>query len=153
MPTIHLHTEIAAPVETVFMLARSIDLHVASMAHAAERAVAGRTAGLIELGESVTWEGRYLGVRQRLKVQITAMDAPHSFTDELVEGAFKSFRHDHRFLPTPRGTLMIDAFHYTSPLGWLGRFFNFLILNRYVRKMLRVRNPALCAQAEAMARR
>ncbi|MEY3443757.1 MAG: hypothetical protein RLZZ519_2038 [Bacteroidota bacterium] len=149
MPTIHLQTLIHAPVQTVFDLSRSIDLHVDSMAHTRERAIAGRTSGLIALGESVTWEGRYLGVKQRLKVHITAMDPPFSFTDEQQKGAFKSFKHVHTFQTIPEGTLMIDAFSYESPFGIIGRIFNWLVLDRYLRRMLTLRNLHLKAEAES----
>ncbi len=50
MPLIELSTGIRAPIERVFDLARSIDAHVASTGQTRERAVAGRTSGLIELG-------------------------------------------------------------------------------------------------------
>jgi hypothetical protein len=53
MPEIILNTRILAPLEICFNLARSIDLHTESMKHTGERAVAGTTEGLIELGESV----------------------------------------------------------------------------------------------------
>lgn len=149
MPTIHLQTLIHAPVQRVFDLSRNIDLHVDSMAHTRERAIAGRTCGLISLGESVTWEGRYLFVKQRLKVHITAMDPPFSFTDEQQKGAFKSFKHVHTFQVVPEGTLMIDAFSYESPFGIIGRIFNVLVLDRYLRRMLHLRNVHLKAQAEA----
>jgi ligand-binding SRPBCC domain-containing protein len=149
MPTIHLQTLIHAPVQRVFDLSRSIDLHVDSMAHTRERAIAGKTSGLISLGESVTWEGRYLGVKQRLKVHITAMDAPHSFTDEQLKGAFKSFKHVHTFQEIAEGTLMIDAFSYESPFGFIGRWFNALVLDRYLRRMLNLRNQTILKVAEA----
>jgi ligand-binding SRPBCC domain-containing protein len=151
MPTIHLQTLIHAPVQTVFDLSRSIDLHVDSMAHTRERAIAGRTSGLISLGESVTWEGRYLGVKQRLKVHITAMDPPHSFTDEQQKGAFKSFKHVHTFQAVQEGTLMIDAFAYESPFGFIGRIFNRLVLDRYLRHMLGIRNVTIKRVAEGNA--
>lgn len=151
MPTIHLQTLIHAPVQAVFDLSRSIDLHVDSMAHTRERAIAGRTSGLISLGESVTWEGRYLGVKQWLKVHITAMDPPHSFTDEQQKGAFKSFKHVHTFQAVPEGTLMIDAFAYESPFGFIGRIFNRLVLDRYLRHMLGIRNVTIKRVAEGNA--
>ena len=58
MPVIILTLPIAAPIDVVFDLARSIDLHVQSTAQTNERAVAGRTSGLIGLGEEVTWRRR-----------------------------------------------------------------------------------------------
>jgi hypothetical protein len=48
---IELITTIAAPPGPCFDLARSIDLHLESTAGTGEKAVAGRTSGLIEMGE------------------------------------------------------------------------------------------------------
>ncbi len=69
MPLIELETRIEAPVERVFDLARSIDAHILSVRHTGENAVAGRTSGLIELDESVTWEAMHFGIKQRLTVK------------------------------------------------------------------------------------
>ena len=52
MPTIHLTTFIAAPVERVFDLSRHIGLHKESMAGFKEEAVAGIQSGLIEKDEN-----------------------------------------------------------------------------------------------------
>ena len=54
MPIITIETTVKAPVDVCFDLSRSIDLHTISTKHTGERAVAGVTAGLIELGETVT---------------------------------------------------------------------------------------------------
>jgi hypothetical protein len=53
MHTLRVTTGIAAPVECCFDLARSVDAHVYSADGTSERAVAGRTSGLMELGEDV----------------------------------------------------------------------------------------------------
>jgi len=53
-----LTTQMAAPIEVVFDLARSIDAHIDSMAKSGERAVAGVTSGLIATGEQVTSASR-----------------------------------------------------------------------------------------------
>jgi hypothetical protein len=58
---IHLETEIAAPIERVFDLARDIDLHERSMAQTDEQAVGGRTTGRIGPGQTVTFRARHLG--------------------------------------------------------------------------------------------
>jgi hypothetical protein len=56
MPIIELTTEIRAPIERVFDLARSIDLHVKTASGTDERAVCGVTTGLIGPDQEVTWE-------------------------------------------------------------------------------------------------
>jgi len=51
MANVHLETLIAAPVTNTFDLARDIDFHQRSMADSGERAIAGRTIGLIGAGK------------------------------------------------------------------------------------------------------
>ncbi|MBL4586744.1 MAG: cell division protein, partial [Flavobacteriales bacterium] len=61
MPKIILHTEIKAPRKVVFNLSRSIDLHLESTAQTREQAIAGKTSGMMELGEQVTWKAKHFG--------------------------------------------------------------------------------------------
>ena len=108
MTRIRLETEIAAPVDRVFDLARDIGFHERSMSAAGERAVAGRMGGLIRAGETVTWRARHFGRWWTLTSRLTEFDAPATFTDEQVAGPFRRFRHRHTFRAVPGGTLMID---------------------------------------------
>ena len=148
MTTIELRTFVAAPPERVFDLSRSIDLHLHSLAHTGEEAVAGRTSGLIGLGETVTWRARHLGVRQRLTVRITGYDRPRWFRDELVRGAFATMVHDHHFAAVDGGTEMRDLFRFSAPLGPLGRMVERLVLRAYLTRLLAHRNAAIKAAAE-----
>jgi ligand-binding SRPBCC domain-containing protein len=148
MPLIHLTTFIAAPIETVFDLARSIDLHQTSMTAHAEKAIAGRMEGLIEKGETVTWTAKHLGKNRMLKVIITAMNAPHYFTDEMLEGDFQKMKHEHYFKPCDNGTIMIDQFYFESPYGFLGKLVNRVFLTAYMTRLLQERNEYLKQKAE-----
>lgn len=149
MPAIVLETQIGAPIERVFDLARSIDAHVHSTAGSGEKAVAGRTTGLITIGEQVTWEARHLGLRHKLTVEITEYDRPHHFADTLVAGPFKAMHHTHRFTQHDGGTRMTDTFSYTAPLGPLGRIAERLLLTRHLRNFLIERNRVLKDLAES----
>ena len=120
MPKIELHTEIDAPIERVFDLARSIDLHMLSTSHTNEKAIAGKTSGLIGLGEWVTWRAKHLGFNQSITSKITAFQAPNYFSDEMVSGIFKSFKHEHLFKENNGITIMTDVFDYVAPYGILG---------------------------------
>lgn len=153
MAAFRIVTTIAAPIDVCFDLARDIDFHVRTMAETGERAVAGRTTGLIELGESVTWEAKHLGVRQRLTARITAFDRPHHFRDEMTAGAFRSLVHDHRFEERDGRTVMIDALTFRSPFGPLGRFVDWLFMKRYLHRLLSVRCVRIRCEAETMAGR
>jgi ligand-binding SRPBCC domain-containing protein len=148
MPVIVLTISINAPIDVVFDLARSIDLHLESTAQTNERAVAGRTTGLIGLGEEVTWEATHFGIRQRLTSKITQFDRPRHFRDSMVSGAFKRFDHDHHFVADGQGTVMTDTFDYTSPLGPLGWVADVVVLKRYMRRLLAIRNQVIKRAAE-----
>jgi ligand-binding SRPBCC domain-containing protein len=146
MQTIRVETWVGASVERCFDAARDLDLHVKSMAHTGEQAVGGRTTGLIELGEEVTWRGRHFGIRQHFTSKITAFDRPRSFQDSMQRGAFRTFVHDHYFEPANGGTRMIDVLVFSAPLGILGWIAEKLVLRRYLTRMLERRAEALvCA--------
>jgi ligand-binding SRPBCC domain-containing protein len=151
MPTIRLETFIAAPPERVFDLMRDVDAHIRSTAGTGERAVGGKTTGLLGAGDEVTWEAVHLGVRQRLTVRVTLCERPTRFEDVQVRGAFAAFTHRHEFRATDGGTLMLDTFSYRSPLGPLGRLADLLFLERYMRGFLSRRAEALKQMAESRA--
>jgi ligand-binding SRPBCC domain-containing protein len=149
MPMIHLETLIRAPMELCFDLARSVDVHMASTNHTRERAIGGVTSGMMNLNDEVTWEAKHFYVRQRLTSRITAMERPFMFIDEMQRGAFKSWHHLHTFEPRDGGTLMLDEVDYQSPLGILGRIADKLFLEKYMTRLLRVRNAHIKRVAEA----
>lgn len=150
MPKIELRTLIKAPAELCFDLSRSIDLHMLSTQHTGEKAIKGKSSGLIELGESVTWRAKHFGIWQELSSKITDFQRPCFFVDEMVEGAFKSFRHEHHFIQKSGGvTEMIDYFCFQSPLGVLGKLVNTLFLKEYMRRLLQQRNQYIKKAAES----
>ncbi|KGO91458.1 SRPBCC family protein [Flavobacterium subsaxonicum] len=148
MPRLKLQTVINAPIAVVFDLSRSVDLHKISTTHTNERAVAGKTEGLMDLNDSVTWQARHLGITQRLSSKITTFNRPYFFADEMVQGAFKNFRHEHIFTEENGQAVMTDIFDYTSPFGMLGRLADSLFLSRYMYKLLAERNRIVKAFAE-----
>jgi ligand-binding SRPBCC domain-containing protein len=149
MPFIHLTTLVHAPVDRVFNLARSITLHEKSMAHTNEKAVGGVTSGLIQQGETVTWQAKHLFKNRLLTVQITAMKPYTFFTDEMKQGDFASMLHHHYFKPIANGTIMIDEFTFTSPYGLLGKAVNKVFLTNYMKRLLTQRNNIIKDYAES----
>ena len=148
MTALHITTEIEAPIDRVFDLSRSIDLHIGSQSTHRERAVAGRTSGLITLGETVTWSAVHFGIRQRLTTRISAMEPPHFFRDSQERGIFKRFDHDHLFEHENGITVMTDVFDFDAPLGPLGRLAERLVLKRYMTRLLGERNTMIKTAAE-----
>jgi ligand-binding SRPBCC domain-containing protein len=148
LTVIDLTTDIDAPIERVFDLARDLDLHARSMAHTGERAVAGKTTGRVEVGDTVSWRARHFGVWWSLTSRITAVEAPIRFEDTQDRGPFAWFRHEHRFERIGDATRMHDHWEHRSPLGPLGRLVDALVLGRYMRSLLVMRNLALKREAE-----
>ena len=148
MPTLHLTTFIAAPAERVFDLSRSIDLHRESMSRYKEEAVSGVRFGLIEKEETVTWKARHFFKNRLLNVKITEMKKKEMFTDEQIEGDFKTLRHEHYFKPCDNGTIMIDIMNFEAPYGMVGRMLNTLYLTKYMRRLLEQRNKVIKEYAE-----
>lgn len=150
MPKIILETNIQSNIGVCFDLSRSIDLHIISTEHTKETAIEGRTKGLIELNESVTWEAVHFGIKQRLTTKITAYSHPYHFRDEQQKGAFKSMVHDHFFEEGNDDTvIMKDIFEFESPLGLLGMLFNHFVLTNYLKNLLVKRNNVIKDAAES----
>jgi len=149
MPIIELSTSIDAPIDRVFDLARSIDLHTQSASRTGERAIAGVTTGLIGLGDQVTWRARHFGIWQSLTVHISEFERPTHFADVMLQGTFHRMEHHHYFEPSPTGTIMRDVFTFESPLGVLGRIADTFFLTRHMRTFLVERNRVIKATAES----
>ena len=148
MPKIELITEIKSTIEICFDLSRSIDLHKISTAHTNEEAIAGRVKGLINLDETVTWQARHFGIRQKLTSKITEFDKPNYFVDEQINGIFKSIYHLHKFEQVGEKVIMKDIFEFQSPFGILGDIFNKIILTNYLKALLIKRNQIIKNFAE-----
>ena len=111
--------------------------------------MAGVTAGLIGLGESVTWRATHFGISQRLTSKITAFERPSHFRDEMVQGAFSGFEHDHFFDAAGDGTFMREVFDYRAPLGPLGSLADRIFLKSYMEGFLLRRSKIVKAVAES----
>lgn len=152
MPTIVLDILIDAPIGLCFDLARDVGTHVRTSASTGERAVGGKTAGLLDLGDEVTWEAVHLGVRQRLTSRIVELDTPHRFVDEMVRGAFASMRHVHEFTHDRGSVRVRETFTWRSPLGILGVLADKLVVEGHMRAFLEAKLSGLKAIAERAAR-
>lgn len=150
MTTIQLTTQINAPLQIVFDTARDIDLHQKSAATSNEKAIAGVTFGLINEGETVTWRGKHFGFYLTHKTRITKMDFYDYFLDEMEEGRFKSFKHQHLFKEENGVTFMKDHLEYETPYGIFGELFDILFLEKHLTNFLLARNKILKETAESI---
>lgn len=151
MPTIEVITRIAAPQLRCFHLALSVDLHAVSTRQTQEQIVGGVRSGLLHLGDEVTFRARHFGIWQTLTSKITEYQAPGYFCDEMQRGAFKAMRHEHYFELDGAVTSMRDVFQFTSPLGWLGKVVDALVLSEYLRRFLVQRGAVVKHYAETNA--
>lgn len=149
MAIILLTTEINAPILSCFNLSRSINLHTASVSGTHEKAIGGRTSGLIELNETVTWRAKHFGIYQKLTVKITEFNSPNYFKDVMLKGAFKRMEHKHLFEEKGNKTLMRDEFEFEAPFGLLGKIVENLFLKTYLRQFLEERNKLIKSVAES----
>ena len=148
MTTITLTTEIKASIERCFDLSRDVDTHKLSALDTNEKAISGRTFGLCELGDTVTWEGKHFGIKQNLTVEISRFNRPFFFEDRMLKGAFKSMRHEHHFEVKNGVTVMRDNFKYEVPYRVAGKLFDRIVLRKYMTSFLSTRNQVLKEIAE-----
>lgn len=57
-------------------------------------------------------------------------------------------KHENHFKPCDNGTILINLFHFETPYGFLGKWFNQLYLTRYMKNMLEQRNEFIKKIAE-----
>jgi ligand-binding SRPBCC domain-containing protein len=143
MTTINLITKINAPKQIVFDASRNIDIHQQSASPTNEKAIAGVTFGLINLNETVTWRGKHFGFYLTHKSRITVMNLYDYFVDEMEQGKFKSFKHEHFFEKENGITIMKDKLQYETPFGIFGSLFDFLFLKKHLTNFLLERNKIL----------
>lgn len=149
MANIDLVTFIRADPGKCFDLSLDLDLHARSMRHSGERAIGGVTTGRIGPGEEVLWEARHFGLMHTHRSRITGYERPHHFRDEMIEGRFRRYTHDHFFERHEGGTKMRDTVDFQSPFGPVGRFVDWVLLRDYLTRLIQQRNELIRAEAEA----
>ncbi|MGH2667182.1 SRPBCC family protein [Flavobacterium sp.] len=143
MTRIQLVTIIKTPKQIIFDASRNIDIHQQSAGKSNEKAIAGVTSGLINLNETVTWRGKHFGIYLTHKSRMTSMDFYDYFVDEMEEGKFRYFKHEHFFSEEKGITLMTDQLEYETPFGIIGRIFDFLFLKAHLQNFIIERNKVL----------
>ena len=124
-------TLIDAPIDRVFDLSRSIEVHLLANVHENEQALAvgGLTTGLVGLGEQVTWRAKHFGLWHNLTSKATVVEPPTYLQVTMVKGVF-SFHAGRPSVPQPafgrnrverhirdRGTAPNPRTHRRGPLS------------------------------------
>lgn len=145
MTKIELSTHIQAPIARCFDLARSIELN-SNLYN--ENPAHKITRGLLETGQRVQRVTSYLGMRYISEIELKHCTKPYFFSDEMKEGPFITFVHDHFFYEFPYETIMVDNVYFRSPWGLLGEAADTLLIKRYILQMLKRRNKTIKQYAE-----
>jgi ligand-binding SRPBCC domain-containing protein len=66
----------------------------------------------------------------------------------MLQGAFRSFRHEHYFNSKGTDTLMQDVFHFETPLGIFGKLANSVFLKSYMKNLLLQQNKVIQSVAQ-----
>lgn len=150
MVRLSIETQIAAPPEVCFDLARDIEFYAQSLSRTQERVLLRPANRRLALGDEVEFQGRHLGLIFRFTARITAFDLPLYFRDEMTCGPFRSFIHDHHFRSCSGGTLMSDHLQFAAPLGPLGWIAERLLLRSHLAKIIRERAYAIRLAAQTL---
>jgi ligand-binding SRPBCC domain-containing protein len=142
-------THINSTLEITFDLSQSIELHEISTRETNEQAVEGVTTGLIGPSETVTWRARHLFRTRFFTSKITAFTRPYYFKDEMQQGDFKKFVHEHFFENNENGILMKDKLLLEAPFGLMGKLATELFLKTYISNLVVKRNEIIKAYAES----
>jgi len=149
---IRTQTVICAPIERVFDLSRSVELHLLASEATGERAVAGKTSGLLGMNDTITWEAKHLGFRQQLTGAIVEYERPRFFRDRMTRGIFRDLTHGHRFDPVHSGTVMTDVIEFHSPFIPVGGILDSWLVGPHLERYLKERNRILKEVAESAGR-
>jgi ligand-binding SRPBCC domain-containing protein len=144
-----VRTRLDAPAARCFDLARDVGIHCRTSAFTGERVLPpGRTEGLLELGDTIRFEGRHFGVRLQLTAAIVEMDPPRVFVDRATGGGFKWLRHVHEFVEHDSWTEMIDRLDWQASWGLLGTLADRLVVERHMTWYLTTKQQAFKTLAE-----
>jgi len=145
-------TLIDAPIDRVFDLARSVEVHLLANVHCLEQTLAtgGVTTGLVEQGEQVTWRAKHFGLWHNLTSKATIVTPPYLYQVTMIDGIFRSMQADHLLRRLPSGaTELRDIFAIAAPLPIFGPIAEWVFLRRYMLTLNRERNAVIKRVAES----
>ncbi len=84
-----------------------------------------------------------MGIPLSWTSHISAVKEGDYFVDDMLEGPFKVWHHQHRFESKDGGTLIIDDLHYRIPLEPLSKIFHPILVQRNLEKMFQHRESVV----------
>ena len=170
--TVHDTAVVRAPLQRLWALSTRVELVKNTLGM---KLAGGTTSGFVRDGSRVVWKGWKFGLPTEHHTLITGYAAPHDavaeptlapelhaetlgqpvawFQDSQERGRFAFFQHDHwlRQQTGPDGqpqTLLEDEVHFRLPFGALGRLASRLLLEPYIRRLVKRRFASLKDLAE-----
>lgn len=148
MPTIHLTTFIAAPIERVFDLSRHLSIYKVLMNGRKEMFSSGAATNLISQGETMTFHAKHFGKLRLVTTRVMELKKPLSFVQEQVKGDLLHFKHQHHFKKVDNGTIMIDILDFDGPRDVIGKMIGKVYLKNYFEKFINKHNALIQQYAE-----
>ena len=149
MPTIHLTTFIAAPIERVFDLSRHLAIYKLAINTKKEKFSAVAASNLISNGETITIQAKHFGKTRLVTAKVIEFQKPSSFVQEQVKGDLLHFKHEHHFKRVDNGTIMIDMIDFDGPRDVIGKVIGKVYLKKYLEKFINMRNKLIQQYAES----
>ena len=98
-------------------------------------------ADISEIGARTIVESRLFGLFNiRWISQHTIYEPPRVFEDLQLKGPFRRWRHRHIITPHADGAVLRDEIDYEPPLGFAGRLFAPLLIQKRLRKLFTYRH-------------
>ncbi|MBM3776576.1 MAG: SRPBCC family protein [Acidobacteria bacterium] len=94
-------------------------------------------------GAEIRYQIRVAGIPLAWRSRITEYEPPFRFIDEQAAGPYRSWRHHHRFHPTPEGVVISDEVKYELPFRALGRLAHRLWVARQLSTIFSYRQSEL----------
>lgn len=142
------HREIAAPLEVVFDLCRSVDFHLEAAKTIQAKAIGGQKTGLSEEGAVTVYSARFYGCRFQLTMEISDFHPPFEFRDSMTRGLFTHFSHHYLLTPIAEGCLLKDTFSFELPLRKISQFATYSLIQPALEKAQNTRLDAIRKKSE-----
>ncbi len=95
-------------------------------------------------GQIITYTIRpFLNIPIEWVTEITQVEKPYYFIDEMRFGPYKFWHHEHRFKEIENGIEMIDTIYYKLPFSYIGQLLNSLKVKSDIEKIFFYRKKVL----------
>jgi len=97
----------------------------------------------MEKNTLIDYSIKFFGLRMIWKMEITAWQPPHCFTDRQIKGPYRVWEHAHIFEEKGGGTKMEDVIRYAVPGFVLSPLIHFLFVRPRLEKVFEFRETTI----------